>query len=112
MQGLAPIGFQDLAKYLSKRGWDVVILTAKKASSGIEQKPEDPVLENLKVYRSGIIEPTGLLNRKKGNKVTTSNPSLFYQKDKSWISRLAVWVRLNLMIPDAKFTWKWFARSP
>lgn len=96
-------------KYLARKGWDIVVLTADKASAGMEGKPDDPLLEQIKVYRSTIIEPTELLNLGKKSKTKTSNPGVFYQKNSSLISRLAVWVRLNLMIPDAKFTWKWFA---
>ncbi len=96
-------------KYLAKRGWEISILTAKKASSGFEGKPDDPVLENISVYRSPIFEPTELLNIGNKNKIKTNNPSVFYQKEKNLLSKIAVWLRLNVMIPDAKFTWKWFA---
>ncbi|MGN8225770.1 hypothetical protein [Gracilimonas sp. BCB1] len=97
------------AKYLAKSGWDIVVLTAKEAAAGMKGKPDDPVLENIKVYRANIIEPVSLLKKKENGGAKTSNPSIFYQKDANLISRLAVWARLNLMIPDAKFTWKWFA---
>ncbi|MBO6584532.1 MAG: glycosyltransferase [Gracilimonas sp.] len=97
------------AKYLAKSGWDIVVLTSKKAAAGMKGEPDDPVLENIKVYRANIIEPVSLLKGKKGGSAKTSNPSIFYQKDAGFISRLAVWARLNIMIPDAKFTWKWFA---
>ena len=96
-------------KYLAKRGWEISILTAKKASSGFKGKPDYPALENIRVYRSHIFEPTKLLNIGKKNKIKTNNPSVFYQKDKNFLSKIAVWLRLNVMIPDAKFTWKWFA---
>jgi len=72
-------------------------------------KPDDPILNKCTVYRANIIEPTGLVSSGKTNSTKTSNPSIFYQKNKTWKSKLAVWARLNLMIPDAKFTWKWFA---
>lgn len=97
------------AKYLAKSGWDIVVLTSKKAAAGMKGEPDDPVLENISVYRANIIEPVSLLKGSKGGGAKTSNPSIFFQKDAGLISRLAVWARLNLMIPDAKFTWKWFA---
>lgn len=107
--GVGTYRISRFVKYLLKSGWEVVILTTKEASSGMKDEPDDPILDQCKVYRSNIIEPTDLIPT--GNKDTskTSNPSIFYQKDKDWKSKLAVWVRLNLMIPDAKFTWKWFA---
>ena len=70
-------------KYLAKRGWEISILTAKKASSGFEGKPDDPVLENISVYRSYIFEPTELLNIGNKNKIKTNNSSVFYQKEKN-----------------------------
>ena len=96
-------------KYLARRGWEIVVLTSKKASAGLEGIPDDPIFDKIKVYRADIIEPTELLNIGKKTKTKTSNPGVFYQKDKNWISKLAVWLRLNVMLPDAKFTWKWFA---
>lgn len=74
----------------------------------MKDKPDDPILNTCKVYRSHIIEPTQLISSGNKDSSKTSNPSIFYQKDKDWKSKLAVWTRLNLMIPDAKFTWKWF----
>lgn len=107
--GVGTYRISRFVKYLAKSGWEVVILTTKKAAAEKQEVPDDPVLKECKVYRSNIIEPAGLV--KSGNKDTskTSNPSIFYRKNTNWVSRLAVWIRLNLMIPDAKFTWKWFA---
>lgn len=107
--GVGAYRISRFVKYLLKSGWEVVILTTKEASSGMKDAPDDPILNQCKIYRSNIFEPTDLIPT--GNKDTskTSNPSIFYQEDKDWKSKLAVWARLNLMIPDAKFTWKWFA---
>lgn len=107
--GVGTYRISRFAKYLAKSGWEVVILTSKKAAAGMTGEPDDPILSECTVYRSNIIEPTGLLSSGKKQSQKTSNPSIFYQKNKDWKSKLAVWARLNLMIPDAKFTWKWFA---
>ncbi|MBR9916668.1 glycosyltransferase family 4 protein [bacterium] len=96
-------------KYLLRNNWEVVILTTKKSASGITQQADHPIFGKCKVYRSNIIEPVGLLSSGDKNKEKTSNPSIFYRKNTNWKSKLAVWARLNLMVPDAKFTWKWFA---
>lgn len=109
--GVGTYRVSRFTKYLAKSGWDVVVLTAKKSAAGMKGEPDDPVLKNIPVYRANLIEPVGLLNSKKGGKISSSNPGIFYQQKKSLISRIAVWARLNLMIPDAKFTWKWFAIS-
>lgn len=107
--GVGTYRISRFVKYLMKSGWEVVILTTKQASSGMQDEPDDPILSQCKVYRSNIIEPTGLISSGNKDASKTSNPSIFYQKDKNWKSKLAVWARLNLMVPDAKFTWKWFA---
>lgn len=107
--GVGAYRISRFVKYLSKNGWEVVVLTTKKSVSGMTQEPDDPALKNCRVYRSNIIEPVGLLSSKKKKNNKTSNPSIFYRKNTSWKTKLAVWARLNLMIPDAKFTWKWFA---
>jgi glycosyltransferase involved in cell wall biosynthesis len=107
--GVGTYRISRFVKYLLKSGWEVVILTTKNAASGMKEEPDDPILKECTVYRSNVIEPTGLLKSGNQDNSKTSNPSIFYRKNKSWKSKLAVWVRLNLMIPDAKFTWKWFA---
>ncbi len=108
--GVGTYRISRFVKYLLKSGWQVVILTSKKAEAGMTGEPDDPILNKCTIYRSNIIEPTGLVSS--GNKNSkTSSPSIFYQKNKPWKSKLAVWARLNLMVPDAKFTWKWFAVS-
>ena len=107
--GVGAYRISRFVKYLLRNDWEVVILTTKKSASGIIQEADHPIFEKCKVYRSNIIEPVGLLSSGHKKKEKTSNPSIFYRKNTSWISKLAVWARLNLMVPDAKFTWKWFA---
>ncbi len=34
------------------------------------------------------------------------NPSVFYQKEKSWKEKLMIWIRLNILVPDAKIGWR------
>jgi len=100
-------------KYLQKMGWEVVILTANKASSSQLSEADHPLLKGVKVYRTPIIEPTQWLGSpskgKAGHQSVTHNPAIFYSKNKNLIARLAVWIRRNWLIPDAKLTWKWFA---
>ena len=109
--GVGAYRISRFIKYLIKSGWDVVILTSEKSAIGMTEVPDDPVLETCKIYRSPIIEPVVFLSSPKKSAGATSNSSIFYRSDASLKSKLAVWVRLNLMVPDAKFTWKWFAVS-
>ena len=108
--GVGTYRVSRFVKYLQRLGWDVVILTAKKAATGHIADPDDPLLKSVKVYRSSIVEPTQLLsNKKSGNISSTHDPSIFYSKNKGILAKIAVWMRLNILIPDAKLTWKWFA---
>ena len=108
--GVGTYRVSRFVKYLQRLGWEVVVLTAKKASSGHRADPDDPLLARVKVYRSSIIEPTQLLSNKNSGKTSvTHNPSIFYAKNKGLLAKIAVWMRLNILIPDAKLTWKWFA---
>lgn len=108
--GVGTYRVSRFVKYLQRLGWDIVILTAKKSSSGYIEDPHDPLLVNVKVYRSSIFEPIHLLsNSNSSNTSSTHNPSIFYSKNKGLLAKIAVWMRLNILIPDAKLTWKWFA---
>lgn len=108
--GVGTYRVSRFVKYLQRLGWDVVILTAKKAAAGHIADPEDPLLDSVKVYRSPIFEPSQLLsNINFGNTSSTHNPSIFYSRNKGSLAKIAVWMRLNILIPDAKLTWKWFA---
>ena len=62
--GVGTYRVSRFVKYLQRLGWEVVVLTAKKASSGHRADPDDPLLARVKVYRSSIIEPTQLLSNK------------------------------------------------
>ena len=111
--GVGSYRVSRFVKYLQKMGWEVVILTAEKASSSQLSEPDHPLLDALKVYRTPIIEPTQWLSPRthkvKKSQSITHNPGIFYSKNKTLISRIAVWLRRNWLIPDAKLSWKWFA---
>lgn len=111
--GVGSYRVSRFVKYLQKMGWEVVILTAQKASSSQLSEPDHPLLDTLKVYRTPIIEPTQWLSPRTHeigkSQSITHNPGIFYSKNKSLISRIAVWLRRNWLIPDAKLSWKWFA---
>ena len=103
--GLGTYRVSRFVKYLQRLGWEVVVLTAKKASSRHRADPDDPLLARVKVYRSSIIEPTQLLSNKNSGKTSvTHNPSIFYFKNQVLLVKISVWKRLNILNPDAKLT--------
>ncbi len=80
-------------KYLLRNNWKITVLTACQDST-----PEYFLHPNLKVHST----PGNPKKLGRSNKV---NPSIFYAAEENWRARLKVWVRLNLVVPDAKILW-------
>ena len=53
--GVGTYRVSRFVKYLQRLGWDVAILTAKKAATGHIADPDDPLLKSVKVYRSSFL---------------------------------------------------------
>lgn len=99
-------------KYLKLSGWEPIILTAKKSTGNLVESEVEEIYRQIPVYRTLIFEPTEFIQSKNtdGSKHAIS-PSVFYQSKKNWKQRLAIWTRLNVLIPDAKISWRFFAIS-
>ncbi|MFW5821292.1 MAG: hypothetical protein ACOCWA_08380, partial [Bacteroidota bacterium] len=64
------------------------------------------VPEGLEVHRIPIIEPFSAFKKVSGRKPDDSpNPVYVRSKKRSWIDELAIWIRGNLFIPDARALW-------
>jgi glycosyltransferase involved in cell wall biosynthesis len=96
------------AKYLREFGWEPLIYTVS--------NPNYPVLdpsmgkdlpEGIEVLKSKIFEPFELYNRFKGNKKDAGIQSGVIEKSKngSWKDKIALWIRSNIFIPDARMFW-------
>ena len=96
------------AKYLRDFGWDPVIFTV--------ESTDYPIIDNsigldlpdgIEVIKSKIVEPYQLYNffsgKKKGQKIDAN--FLSEGKKLNWKDKIAVWIRGNIFIPDAKFLW-------
>jgi len=101
------------AKYLSDFGWTPVIYTPEDAEYPLIDeslaKEIDPALE---VIRHPIWEPRKLYQKyfgggsQKGEKKVKMDRLFFIPKEqRSWKQNLTVWVRGNLIIPDARVYW-------
>lgn len=100
------------AKYLKLLGWEPVILTAEKSTGNLIESQIEEVFGEIPVYRTPIWEPTELIQKSSKSKTQHAvNPSIFYQEGKNWKQQLAVWTRLNILIPDAKISWRWSSIS-
>jgi len=98
------------AKYLPQFGWQPIILTV--------ENPESPVIdETLKkdipreciVYKTKSLEPFNLYKKLTGKSEDYKIPTNILAESKSLKEKISKWIRMNLIIPDAKIGWKHYA---
>ena len=94
-----------MAKHLQKMGWDVTVYTAKDAFyPSYDHEVEIP--DGIKILRGKIWEPYRIFKTFAGRKKEDSaNPVYVRDKKFSWKDQLAIWIRGNLFIPDARRFW-------
>ena len=95
-------------KYLPQHGWQPVVYTP----SNPEVIMPDPALEGevpaeAEIVRYPITEPYGFYKRLTGRGKDTKVHTGFLSEEKrqGWREDLALWVRSNLFIPDARVWW-------
>jgi hypothetical protein len=94
-------------KYLSQLGWEPIILTPKKAIVPIiDENLLKEVPDNVKVYYTGIYEPS-IQNKD----AKTTNGINILNKRKTLKNKIIRWIRLNIFVPDAKIGWYPYAVS-
>jgi glycosyltransferase involved in cell wall biosynthesis len=101
-----------MIQHLPGFGWQPLVLTADEDTFSSQDesllKEVDP---DLKVFKARALEPFGLYRRLLGKEknapltasetISTSNRGLRH--------RLAIWIRMNLFVPDARIGWYWNA---
>lgn len=102
----------DIIRYLPKDEIEPIILTVEEES--FTQKDESllsKVDPNWKVIKSKALEPFDLyrlfIGKKKNDKLVSSET--ISTENKSLTHRIALWIRLNLFIPDARVGWNFTA---
>jgi hypothetical protein len=106
--GSAVLRWVKFTKYLRDFGWEPVIYTP--------QNPESQELDNslladipphLDVIKTNILEPYGvykfLTGRKQSDKLGVALMS--EKTKKGFMSRMSLWIRSNLFIPDPRMLW-------
>ena len=95
-------------KYLRLYGWEPVVFTPENPDFNIQ----DPTLtaevpEGITVLRLPITEPFALYNRFMGQKDDSRVNPVYTDPNKkpSFKQRLALWIRSNVFIPDARMLW-------
>ena len=98
--------FLKFTKYLNSFGWQPVILTVKNGNfTSIDHTLLEDIPNNTPVYRSYSLEPFywyNLLLKRKSNSSTAGSIGI---GDKSVIQKIALYIRANFFIPDARIGW-------
>lgn len=101
-------------KYLTEHNLQPVVLTVRNGEyPNTDLSLMSDVADDLPVYQTPIVEPYRFYKRFTCMKQSDSFGVAFVKKEKSsapsWKEKLALWIRGNLFIPDARFLWKWTA---
>lgn len=102
--------FLKFSKYLREFGWEPIILTVDNGSYPSTDKTlEQDIPEGLEVYRSSSFEPFRWYNLLKGKKTKDTTVGAIGLQGSSFFQRLALYIRANFFIPDARVGWNRFA---
>lgn len=96
------------ARYLPEFGWEPLILTVKHGEyPARDETLLSEVPEGIRVCRAPAFEPFTLYKKFSGDRGDGTIPvGVLSQKDLPLRKRIAKWIRLNLVVPDAKRGWK------
>ena len=94
-------------KYLEEFGWKAYILTVKDGTySALDEELEKEVPENILVHKTRSRDPFRFYNMLKGKKDGSVSVALInINKKKSFVDRMAMYIRSNFFIPDARKGW-------
>ncbi|MFC1553522.1 glycosyltransferase family 4 protein [candidate division KSB1 bacterium] len=98
-----------LAKYLSRTGWDVTVLTVKDI---IYYKKDNSLLDDLQdinIIRTGSLDPSRILYKLSAGRSKTNTGNV--SSNKGRLSSLFRFVERYLFIPDSKKFWTPFVLS-
>lgn len=98
-----------MSKYLPENGWQPVIYTPEEGEYPIlDPSLEKDVAPEAEIIRRPIVEPYTLYKKFLGIKKSETVKAGFIKeegKKTGWKENLAVWIRGNLFIPDARCWW-------
>ena len=93
------------AKYLPEYGWDPIIFTPENPDFDLKDESlANDIPPNVEVLRFPIWEPYSIFKKLSGRKELKQGQVLEGGK-KSFLSRMAIWLRGNVFIPDPKVFW-------
>lgn len=95
-------------KYLREYGYEPVIYTALDAEYPVlDNSLEKDIPEGIEVLRQPIREPYSIYRQFLGKKKEERTYNVFITEGKKagWKQKLALYIRANFFIPDARFLW-------
>ncbi len=93
-------------KYLRLYGWEPIVFTVMDGEYPvIDENLIQEIPEGVETIRQKSWEPYAIFKRFKGINKKERLPNNIIKKDKSIIMKLAIWVRGNYFIPDARKFW-------
>ena len=103
--------FLKMSGFLYELGWEPTILTVKNGSyPSTDNSLIDEVPKEVSVYKTKTIEPFTIFNfltGKKGKQIGVG--MIGFQDKKNPIKRASLYIRANLLLPDARRGWIPFA---
>ena len=106
--GVGVYRWLKFTKYLPQSGWQPVIHTPENPEvQAIDRSLEADVPPQAEVIKAPITEPYAWYKRFTGKKKDERLQTAFLRETaaKSWKEDLALWLRSNLFIPDARVWW-------
>lgn len=95
------------AKYLRNFGWEPIVYTAKNAQYPYyDETNYEHIPEGITILKHPIREPYNMFKIASGRKISSAMNNPVHVRDKkTWIDNLAIWIRGNFFIPDARKLW-------
>jgi len=95
-------------KYLRKYGWEPIVYAPQNAQYPyFDDGNFKDIPENLTTIKRPIVEPFNMFKilSGRGKESSLSNPLFVRDKKKKFVDELAIWIRGNFFIPDARALW-------
>jgi glycosyltransferase involved in cell wall biosynthesis len=106
--GIGVLRCLKFAKYLRQFGWEPIIYTASNPQYPyIDHSNDKDIPEGIEILRHPIFEPFSLFKKFTGKRKEEpiSNPLVTKGEHRRVIEKLAIWIRANFFIPDARSLW-------
>lgn len=104
--GIGVLRNLKFVKYLRNYGWEPIVFAPKNANYPyFDEANFNDVPDGITVIKTPIIEPFGLFKALSNRRNTPLNNIVHVRDKKSVLDDLAIWIRGNFFIPDARSLW-------